>query len=456
MATLLSNGQIKQNDGTVISNPQNGAYYDGQRLLDGQLLAPGQDQPGHQISNEVIAQTNPNNVSYIQGQINASDIQAPASLSLPSASSSSTGGLLSDVSATKNALLETLATQKATIDAKLADAQKIQDNALGQVKDLSTPFRQNLETTQRDSLYINQNFEATQKLTDELDTLLTQGNDLVKQQRGVTGLSAIRNPRIQQTMSDIAARVGVIQAVMAARNSQISVAENMIDRTANAIQGDRQDQISYWNTVLQLNKSDMLDLSTQDQKIADAQLSVLKDDYSRAADTADYIKKLMVNPDYASLMGEAGVTLNDSVDTINAKLKYAQDTQSVIKQANEITAKGGQLVVSPTGIPRDQLVSFKGPDGTTYYYQMPKSTSSTSATTNVKQQFVSDANTIQPQQTKAGYVGQFPLLVAKYAPLLSLQDIYQLYLQSDTGKKYGMPKENAADIQQIYDTYKGN
>lgn len=331
---------------------------------------------GSQISTDVISQSNPQNLSFLSGQMNATDLQAPVSLSLPTTQSNPISGLSGDVAATKAAYVNGIDTQKQQVDANIATTQTDQNAAVSSIQDLSQPFRQNLETQQRNDLYVNQNFQKNQDLANELDTLLTQGNDLIKQQQSVTGLSAIRNPRIQQTMSDIQARAGVIQAVMAARNSQISVAENMIDRSVNAIQADRQDQISYYKTIVDLTQQKLLKLDDQSTKLADAQLSTLQDAYTRAADTADYVKKLMINPDYASLLGSAGVTLNDSVDTINAKLKQAQDAQTVIKQANDITAKGGQLVIDPKGIPKDQLVSFKGPDGTTYYYQMPGSTSS--------------------------------------------------------------------------------
>lgn len=65
MAQLLSNGKIKLNNGQIVS-PQYGAYYDGQAWNGNQLLAPGLDFKGNKISNEVIAQTNPNNVDYIK------------------------------------------------------------------------------------------------------------------------------------------------------------------------------------------------------------------------------------------------------------------------------------------------------------------------------------------------------------------------------------------------------
>jgi hypothetical protein len=350
--------------------PQEGAYYSGRRYLNGQLLAPGQDQPDHQISNEVIGQTNPNNVQYVQQQrVNATDLQSPVNLGLPSGQSSTESGLQAQADAARTTLNNSLATQKAEADRKLVDLQTKEQATLGNIQQLSTPFRQDLETTQREKLYVNQNFEANQKLTDELDQLLTEGNNLIKQQQQVTGLAAIRNPRVQKTMEDVNARVGVIQAVMNARNSQIGQAYNMIDRTANAIAQDRQDQISYYQTVLSLNRQDMLSLDTQSKKLADEQLSLLKVDLSRAQDTQDYVKKLLINPDTAGLMGEAGVTLNDSVGQINAKLKTAQQTRDVVDMSNKMALSGYTVVVDPSGVPANQLVTITDSSGGKHYYR---------------------------------------------------------------------------------------
>ena len=59
----------------VPNNPQNGAWYSGRQYWDGTLSSPGQinskspqQGAGQQVSNQVIAQTNPANVAYIQQQ----------------------------------------------------------------------------------------------------------------------------------------------------------------------------------------------------------------------------------------------------------------------------------------------------------------------------------------------------------------------------------------------------
>jgi len=73
MATVIGD-KVKLANGQLVS-PQQGAWYDAQQYWGGTLSAPGQISSksnqvgaGQQVSNEVVAQTNPANVAYIQKQ----------------------------------------------------------------------------------------------------------------------------------------------------------------------------------------------------------------------------------------------------------------------------------------------------------------------------------------------------------------------------------------------------
>lgn len=415
---------------TTGGKPVEGAYYSGQRYMGGQLLAPGEDTPGHRISNEVIGQTNPNNVQYI------SDLRGEVNLGLPSGGGGSSGpGVQAEVDAAKQALQDSLAQQKAETDKRLAELRAVEKDTLNKEQELSTPFRQDLETAQRESLHINENFEANQKLVGELDTLLTQGNEAIKQQQSVTGLAAVRNPRVQQTINDVTARAGVIQAVMNARNSQISVAENMIDRSVNAINADRQDQLTYYNTVLELNRQDILSLDKESQDLATQQTDILRNDLSRAQETADYIKKLLVDPATAQLMGDAGVTLNDSVQQINAKIQQASYVKEIADLSNNVTADGAVAVLSPAGVPADRLITLTDSRGVKHYYQAKadKVSGGSASKTDYADSLKSDA--------ASGMT--LSQIFAIYSGYLTADEIYQLY---NASSKYGPDKGNVANL----------
>lgn len=338
----------------------------------GVINNPDQQGYGQKVSNEVIAQTNPNNVSYIDSQIKASQLQAPVNIPLPSNSSSNfMSGLNASVEAARKALETNLGTRKSENDAKLTQVKQKEQETLGKIGELSTPFREDIEKTQRETLHINKNFEENQKLVDELDQLLTEGNDLIRQQQSVTGIAAIRNPRIQQTMNDVAARAGVIQAVMAARNSQISVAENFIDRTVNAIAQDRNDQLNYYNTILTLNNQDKLSLDADNKAIAQAQIALLQGDLEQAQATANYLKQMMLDPAKAQLIADSGVTLNDSVEAINQKLARGTYLQEVRDITNEFVAMGATTVSNPSSVPAKQLKQYTDSRGVVHYFKMP-------------------------------------------------------------------------------------
>lgn len=84
MASVLNGNQVKLNSGQVVQ-AQQGGWYDGQQFWGGSLSQPGQINPnsnqqgaGQQVSNEVISQTNPANVAYIQQQRQSQNIQQQA------------------------------------------------------------------------------------------------------------------------------------------------------------------------------------------------------------------------------------------------------------------------------------------------------------------------------------------------------------------------------------------
>lgn len=428
--------------------PVEGAWYSGRRYLGGQLLAPGEHQPGQRVSAEVIAQTNPANVSFIESQIKAHNIQAPTQINLPS-SGAVTGvvnGLQSSVDTAKSNLRDTLGAEKAVIDEKMKALREKEQVALKEIGTLTQPFREELEKTERERLFINENFEANQKLVTELDQLLTEGNELIKQQSEVTGLSAIRNPRIQKTMNDVAARTGVIEAVINARNGQIGQAQNMIDRTVRAINDDRADQISYYETILDLSNRDIILLDADAKTNANEQLSILKNELILAQETKDYVQKLMLNPDTAGILGDAGVTLNDSVETINRKVAQAVYAREVADLSNVMAVEGGQVVVDPGSVPASELRTLTDSRGNKHYYQVKDKARVGTA----GERAVAGAATQISNSTMT-----FSDVVVSFASELDLSEIYQAYNQSDLGQRFGRPIESSNEIAYLYQWARG-
>lgn len=82
--------------------------------------------------------------------------------------------------------------------------------------------------------------------------------------------------------------------------------------------------------------------------------------------------------------------------------------------------------------------------------------SSSSRNNNIADQFVNMADSLTGGDVNGVYVGVFPQLVKEFAPVMSLQDIYKTYLNTGVGKKYGTPKEDSAQIKELYDFYRGD
>jgi len=307
--------------------------------------------------------------------------------------------LLADLENKKKAVEAEYQNQLKATQTKIDEAQKKQDELLAQQKDiletdvkpLTEPFRADIETAERERLKIEENYFANQQLTNELGTLLTQIQGDLQAAKDVTGLAAIRNPRIQKATEDATARVGVIEAVMAARNNQITVGENLIDRTVTAMTADRNDQLSYYNSLLSFydkqvtaEGTKIINLTKQEQDWIKAKVGLLESEVNNAQANADYIKQLMINPDTALAMGQAGVTLNDSPEQINAKLSQYAYTQEVKDTSNTMTTNGYKSILPQevTSKPASEVITTTDSKGNVSYWWKPEEIETYTITSN--------------------------------------------------------------------------
>ena len=250
--------------------------------------------------------------------------------------------------AAHQAELDRIQTNKDAAEVKrqeLLDTQK--DILETDVKPLTDPFREETENAERDRLKVEENFFANQALTDELEGLLTDIQLSVQREKDVTGLAAIREPRIASVAEDMTARVGVIQASMAARNNQIAVAENLIDRTVVAMTADRQDQLNYYNSLLSFydgqkdfEENKIIQLTSDEKGMIETQIGLIEQDMQITLSNVENIKQAMLDPDTAQAYAQAGVTLNDSPEVIAQKLGAYGYTQEVSNTSNQMQTNG--------------------------------------------------------------------------------------------------------------------
>lgn len=304
--------------------------------------------------------------------------------------------------------LDDLKRQETEAQRKIDEYTRLQkDGPIAELERLSQPFREQLENAERQRLYITENFEANQALTRELDTLLTEGNTLIAEQRAQTGLSALRLPRIAQTISDVAARASILQATMAARNNQIAVAENLIDRSVDAISADKRDRINYFSSLLDFYQrakdeegAKLVSLTKQEQGYIASQIGLLENDLRQATNNANYIKGLMQNPESALLTARAGITLNMPPEEVNRRLAIEIGRQEINSVKNDLIKRGYEyvpFVINKTGL-IPQIVN-----GQTLYFRPPAEVIPTGTTGEIPITTISGKPLTDAQSTALGY-----------------------------------------------------
>jgi hypothetical protein len=253
------------------------------------------------------------------------------------------------VDSARKTLDTTLANEKSTIDTQVDTLRKQQADTLAKAKPLTEPFRAELENTERRKKFVDDNFEANQRLTNELDSLLTQQNALMAQAMGGAIMSnRARQIKVNRTQQEVSARVGVIEAVMNARNNQIAQAYTAIDRSIGNIASDRNDSLNYYNTLIELDNQRILTLDNESRKITNEQISLVKGDLAKAEKTAEYVKELMLDPTTAQFMADAGVTLLDSVDEVKTKMAEQGKRQEIVDAKNRLVEAGYEIVAYPS------------------------------------------------------------------------------------------------------------
>lgn len=283
---------------------------------------------------------------------------------------------------------------EAAKDQQIADAQAKMDAAQKKIDEFTAkqvqtnqtmldsmpePLRLGYEKAQEELLYVKKNFEDNQKLTDQLATLLSDGNSLIQQQKNATGLAAIKDPRLAQTISDVTSQAGVIQAVLAARNGQIAQAYTMIDRTVKEASAYRQDQLDYYKNIYNLyegqktDERNKLTTLTADQKtFLNAKIGLLESDMKRAEANADALKKAMMDPDTALAYARAGVTINDTAEQVGQKLAQDALAQSLLKRSQDLQKDGYTYLPSMAGIKSEsEIYRETGADGKERIYKRP-------------------------------------------------------------------------------------
>jgi hypothetical protein len=256
--------------------------------------------------------------------------------------------------------------------------QQEQAQALGSYKELATQPLANIVTGGIDEYRIKQNYFENQSLINELSGLMNEMNMSLMRGQELIKSGAISKTELQRRQTEATARAGVVQAVINARNNQIGTALNIIDRVYTSIRDDTERQVNYYKDVVnyfdrlrQEASAKELDLTKTQRDYINAQIKTKENEVANMEKTVEYIKGLMVNPETAKIVADAGVNLTDSVETIEQKLAkwgYIQEQQQI---ATQLAQKGYSEIFTKEELknyPADAIVQWKDSKGKIHYF----------------------------------------------------------------------------------------
>lgn len=295
-----------------------------------------------------------------------------------------------------------------------AEFMASQRDVLTQAEPLTTPFRESIEVAERERLKIEENFFANQALVNDLDSLLTESIELTRklQTQRVPGLAGLQqSSRMIKTQENVQGRIAVIEAVMAARNNQIGVAQGFIDRTISGIQADRKDRLNYLSTLFSFYENakneagqKIFNLTEEQKDVFARQRQLIESDLARSEENVQYIKDLMMDPGTASMIANAGVTLNDTPQEVNTKMSDFSVRQEKIEMDNQMATQGYKMITPEMAIgkPEREIIRlFDSTGGERLYWNMnpeePTEPTQTEITRDLRSQVISTAEPILTQ-----------------------------------------------------------
>ena len=287
--------------------------------------------------------------------------------------------------------VDALATQKTEIQKQLDDLKTKQSNDISSYNSTVEAEKQaKLDYLDEEKIRFDENYNIVQGLSGQLNDLVTTGTNLINQQKGLTGLSSIRTPRINQTIADVAAQSGMIQAAISAYNGQMNQAQSQLQSATNSITSIYGDQIDYYKNILNLNQQNigdsdtkLLNLDKEQKTYINSQIGILENQVNVAQSNLTNLQNAMTDPQTALVYAQAGVTLNDTPEMISQKLsKYAYQ-EEVNDLRNKATSSG--LVYIPTS---EQIASHPASEvsyqidskGIKHYFYKPTVVKATSGT----------------------------------------------------------------------------
>lgn len=331
------------------------------------------------------------NTSSIESPTPASDLRPTPKLDLPEPEAVNIydtrfSSLESNLTNLRKSLENTLKSQKESNQPEIDRLTKEQEKITSEMDPTKratyaqeqSVIQNQIKAAQNASASLEQDFAKKRKMADELEGLLNQANATLGKEKGMPLSQRVLNARTSRTMSDISARAGVLESVFSALDGNISQAHTIINNAKDAVSASWNDSLNYYNTLLDLNNRKLVTLDEENKKIAEEEVNLIKTDIKKLEETSNYVKNLMIDPDTAQFMADAGVTLSDSIDEINEKIASQARVKEIADIKNEMVTGGYTYVPFPTSTAG--LIPITAGGQTMYFKPKPEETKTASAT----------------------------------------------------------------------------
>ena len=301
------------------------------------------------------------NTSSIESPTPASDLRPTPKLDLPEPEAvniynTRLNSLESNLTNLRKSLEDSYKTQKETNQPEIERLQKEQEKITAEMDptkratyDQEKGIEANqLKAAKSASATLEQDFMKRRKMVDELEGLMNMANATLGKEKGMPLSQRVLNARTSRTMSDISARAGVLESVFSALDGNISQAHNLINQAQSTVSASWNDNLNYYRTLLDLKNKKLLTLDEENKEIAEKEIALIESDIKKLEETSNYVKELMIDPESAQFIADAGVKLNDSIEVINEKMAQQARIREVNDIKNEMTANGYEYVPFPT------------------------------------------------------------------------------------------------------------
>ena len=371
---------------TIPDNPQTGGWYSGRQAWQDPsgswtLSEPGQINPlsnqpgaGQAVSQEVIAQTAPENVGYIAQQRQQAGLSPSPTTGVPAQQP----------------------TQQPTPQPTGAPTAGMPGITAPEVIDLPEMYK---------SLYQGSGIKELEAEYSEKEKAYIEAKGKINDNPFLS--EATRVGRVAKLETLFAERTANLRGDIATKKADIETQLNLEAKQFDIESEVAQQALSRFNTLLGLG----------------------------ALDNAS-------GEDIAAITRTTGISSSMIYSAIESNKKKSVNTQVITS-----TAENGEMFAVVINSNTGEIVK-KTSLGVIGNVQTG---GTTSATKNTESQFLTEAKSTEGKSVEGTWWGQFPQLVVRYAPYMTLEKIYSLYLQSELGQMYGTPTENPKEIKELYD-----